>query len=82
MNINRRKAQEHKLPHPAADAQLNANQQKAAHLPHQQVLMITGPISSKTRALTHQIANLTNLHNVQSHHILAMTFTNAGRRRT
>ena len=62
---------------PAADAQLNANQQKAAQLPPGPVLIIAGPGSGKTRVLTHRIANLISMHNVPSRHILAMTFTNA-----
>ena len=62
---------------PAADAQLNANQQRAAQLPPRPVLIIAGPRSGKTRVLTHRIANLINMHNVPSHHILTMTFTNA-----
>ena len=62
---------------PAADAQLNENQQRAAQLPPRPVLIIAGLGSRKTRVLTHRIANLINMHNVPSRHILAMTFTNA-----
>lgn len=36
-----------------------------------------GPRIRETRILTHRIANLINIHNVPSRHILTMTFKNA-----
>lgn len=55
---------------------LNDEQKKVVLVTDGPVLVVAGPGSGKTRALTHKIAHLVNEHKALGHEILAVTFTN------
>ncbi|MCK4400782.1 UvrD-helicase domain-containing protein [bacterium] len=55
---------------------LNREQQKAAEHFSGPALIIAGPGTGKTRTLTYRIANLVQHKNIDSEHVLAVTFTN------
>ena len=56
--------------------QLNQQQQAAVTTDFQYVRIIAGAGTGKTRVLTYRIAYLVQELQIQSHHILAITFTN------
>lgn len=59
------------------DEQLNDEQRVAASASLAHHCVLAGPGTGKTRALTHRVAYLQQVHNVPLEHILVLTFTRA-----
>ena len=62
------------------DRELNAEQAAAAKKINGPMLILAGAGSGKTRCITYKIAHLVSHHNVESNHVLAVTFTNKAAR--
>ena len=63
---------------PSAFAALNPAQQAAASCIEGPLLIVAGPGTGKTQTIALRLANILEKTQAQSHHLLALTFTNAG----